>query len=100
MFEAEVTSVDRSSEVIVTFYVVGKKEVSLLAKTSPLDLNFSKFGVPVNVLNIEKRAFPKIPDIKVRLSIDANVKPVQQPVRRTSVAYEEKVEEKLQQELG
>lgn len=92
-------SVNRSPEVIATFYVVKKGEVSLLGKTTAIALNVLKLGVPVNAVNIEKRAFPKIPNLKVRLSIDGNVKPVQQPVRRIPVAYEQKVEQKLQQAL-
>lgn len=57
-----------------------------------------KLGLDVN--NVQVLPFPKIKGISVRLSIDENVRPVQQPLRRIPVSLETKVEEKLKEALA
>lgn len=93
VFEA-VIGLDLVSNVIVSFYVIENGGQSLLGRDTAIKLNVLKLGPGINQIQ-DSQIFPKIKGIKISLSIDKSVKPVQQPLRRVPSALEEKVEQKL-----
>ncbi|XP_055842044.1 uncharacterized protein K02A2.6-like [Episyrphus balteatus] len=93
VFEAPI-HVSNQKELIASFYVIANGRQSLLGRETALRLQVLKLGLTINQLE-DSQPFPKIKDIKVHLSIDKSVKPVQQPLRRIPSALEEKVELKL-----
>lgn len=71
----------------------------MLGEDTAIKLGVLKLGIGIN--HVEKlKPFNKIAGIKVRLSIDTSIKPVQQPLRRVPVAVEDKVEAKLNEILA
>ncbi|XP_017462168.1 PREDICTED: uncharacterized protein LOC108355515 [Rhagoletis zephyria] len=93
IFEAPI-SVLQNREVVATFYVVEKGSQSLLGKKTATQLNVLKLGLEACRVEMVQ-PFPKIKNRQIKLSIDLNVKPVQQSLRRVPVAVEEKVAAKL-----
>ncbi|XP_067615133.1 uncharacterized protein [Eurosta solidaginis] len=80
VFEAP-RPVKKHSENIATFYVIKDGKQSLLGRDTAIQLKVLKLGLSVNSVE-EVKPFPKIPNIKVKLSVDQSVKPVKQPMRR------------------
>lgn len=94
VFEAPIY-ISHMPEKIATFYVIENGRQSLLGKDTAIKLNVLRLGLNVNKVE-ELAPFPKWKNIVVKLAIDTNVTPVQQPVRRIPVALEEKVILKLE----
>lgn len=94
VFEAPIY-IGHMPEKIATFYVIENGRQSLLGKDTAIKLNVLRLGLNVNKVE-ELAPFPKWKNIVVKLAIDTNVTPVQQPVRRIPVALEEKVILKLE----
>lgn len=87
-------------EVIAPFYVVNKGDVSIIGKITAKQLGILKLGLDINRIEIKTvTPFPKIKDFVVKLTIDPNVKPVQQSMRRVPIAVEPIVEKKLDEAL-
>lgn len=97
-FTAPVAVNKKGLEIIQTFMVVQQGTISLLGKKTALSLGVLRLGLTAYV-NPEPNTFPKIKDVKVKLTINPNIKPIQQPVRRVPIAIEEKVECKLDEAL-
>lgn len=96
-------SLSNKKEIIASFFVVKNGDVSITGKDTAKQLGILRLGLSVNRIEVDNISpFPKIKDAVVKLAIDPNVKPVQQPVRRVPVAVEALVEEKLKtaQKLG
>lgn len=96
VFDAPIC-VGNRNEIMSSFYVIKNGNQSLLGRETALSLNVLKLGLDVNHIHEreQQRPFPKVHGIKVTLSIDHTVKPVQQPVRRVPVALEGKVSNKI-----
>lgn len=108
VFESTVT-VDGTSndhKLAATFYVVVGGSQSLLGKDTAKQLGVLKIGLPtmhssVNTLvPIEKRIFPKMRNVQLRIPVDITVVPVAQRVRRPPIALLTRIEEKLSQLLA
>ncbi|XP_053956201.1 uncharacterized protein K02A2.6-like [Anastrepha ludens] len=98
VFEAPV-GVRKQSEKIATFYVIKDGKQSLLGRDTAIQLKVLQLGLGVN--NVEMmQPFPKISNVKIKLSLDPAIKPVKQPVRRIPIALERKVEDKLNEPLA
>ncbi|XP_058977362.1 uncharacterized protein K02A2.6-like [Musca domestica] len=97
VFEA-VIGLDPVSNLISSFYVIENGRQSLLGRVTAIKLGVLKLGRGVNQIE-NCHVFPKIRGIKVSLTIDKSVKPVQQPLRRVPSGLEEKVERKLNEAL-
>jgi len=92
--------IEGKKEVIDTFMVVERGSISLLGKHTAITLGVLKLGVTAQINQIgTSKKFPKLNNIRVKLTIDPSVKPVQQPVRRIPIAIESKVENKLMEAL-
>ncbi|XP_049316516.1 uncharacterized protein LOC125779294 [Bactrocera dorsalis] len=98
VFEAPI-SVENKLEKIATFYVIKNGCQSLLGRNTAMQLGVLKVGLGVNSIEIAQ-PFPKMLGVKIKLSIDPTVKPVQQPMRRIPIALEEQVEEKIKQMIA
>ncbi|XP_036334769.1 uncharacterized protein K02A2.6-like [Rhagoletis pomonella] len=98
VFEAPV-AVRKHSESIATFYVIKYGKQSLLGRDTAIQLKVLKLGLGVNSVEIVE-PFPRISNIKVKLSLDPSIKPVKQPMRRIPIALEKKVEDKLNEALA
>lgn len=85
-------------EIITSFYVVEKGDVSLIGKDTAKQLGILKLGLDVNRLE-KVTPFPKVKKVLVTLSIDPYVRPVQQPLRRVPISVESQVEDKLNEAL-
>ncbi|XP_055714982.1 uncharacterized protein K02A2.6-like [Phlebotomus papatasi] len=59
-----------------------------------------KIGLDINQVITPAEEFPKIKDILIDLVIDHRVKPVQQPYRRTPLALEERINQKIDELVG
>ncbi|KAG5897166.1 hypothetical protein JTB14_020895 [Gonioctena quinquepunctata] len=79
-FQTTVGTSDRR-EIITSFFVVDEGELSILGKDSAKRLGVLKLGLGVNCIQ-DVSVFPKVKNVKVSLTIDKTVKPVQQPLRR------------------
>ncbi|XP_051864185.1 uncharacterized protein K02A2.6-like [Drosophila albomicans] len=97
VFEAPISAVP-DVEVIATFFVIKNGRQSLLGRETAIKLNVLRLGLSVN--RVETTApFPKWKGVEIKLCIDPQIKPVQQPVRRIPVALEDKVAAKLDEAL-
>ncbi|KAG5883825.1 hypothetical protein JTB14_033747 [Gonioctena quinquepunctata] len=96
-FQTTVGTSDRR-EIITSFFVVDEGELSILGKDSAKRLGVLKLGLGVNCIQ-DVSVFPKVKNVKVSLTIDKTVKPVQQPLRRVPVAVEALVEAKLNEAI-
>ncbi|XP_043063170.1 uncharacterized protein LOC122319635, partial [Drosophila yakuba] len=92
-------SVEPGTEEIASFYVIENGEQSLLGRDTAIKLKVLRLGRNINRIE-EMEPFPKWKNIEVSLSIDYDVKPVQQPVRRIPAALEDKVMERLDEALS
>lgn len=106
IFDAEIIirGVDRNVQTLASFYVIEKAERSLLGKQTALDLGILSLGLQrlSNTNSVQqqiKEPFPKVKDVIVEISIDPNVKPVIQPLRRAPIALLEQIEAKIQELL-
>lgn len=85
------------------FMVVQNGQRNLLGDTTSKQLGILKIGLETNhVSNNDANDFPfsKITGTKVRISMDPNITPVFQPLRRIPIPLEEAVNEKLDELLG
>ncbi|XP_044753909.1 uncharacterized protein K02A2.6-like [Coccinella septempunctata] len=96
-FETTV-SLQGKHEIITNFYVVEQGDISILGKDVAKRLGILKLGLNINHIE-EIKSFPKIKNIKVKLTINSQIKPVKQPVRRVPITLEAKVERKLKEAL-
>lgn len=97
VFEAQI-SVGTNNEVLTTFYVVGGGDQLLLGKVTAKKLGVLKVGLEVNRIQTNE-PFPKWKGAPVTLTIDPEITPVQQPIRRVPVAWEKAVADKIQKAL-
>jgi len=81
--------------VIATFYVIKNGGQSLLGRDTAIKLNVLRLGLNVNRIE-ESTPLPRCKGVKVKLCIDPEIRPVQQPVGRIPLALEEKVHAELQ----
>nr|CAI5843240.1 unnamed protein product [Callosobruchus analis] len=75
--------------------------ISLLGKDVAKQLGALKLGINAATLEGVK-GFPKIKDIRAKLSVDPYVKPAQQPVRKIPISVEQvenKIKEALQKDI-
>lgn len=93
------TRLENGQERIESFMVVENGTTSLSGKQTSIYLGILKLGLNLDINQIEDIR-PKIPDIKIKLTIDSKIKPVQQPIRRISIAVEARVEQKLDEALA
>lgn len=85
-------SVTKSVEIIASFYVVEKGEISLLAKETAKKLGILKLGLQT-INNIDKsEVFSKVKNITVKLTINKSMKPIRQPLRRVPVSVEKQLQ--------
>ncbi|KAG5865353.1 hypothetical protein JTB14_037363 [Gonioctena quinquepunctata] len=96
-FQTTVGTSDRR-EIITSFFVVDEGEFSILGKDLAKRLGVLKLGLGVNCIQ-DVSVFTKVKNVKVSLTIDKTVKPVQQPLRRVPVAVEALVEAKLNEAI-
>ncbi|XP_055586012.1 uncharacterized protein K02A2.6-like [Uranotaenia lowii] len=104
VFEA-VISVDGlpQSEQVATFFVVVDGAQPLLGKETAKLLGVLTIGLPQSVnsvVSFEKRPFPKMKNVLLRIPVNSNVNPVAQRVRRPPVALLSRIEEKIAQLLA
>nr|DAA65004.1 TPA_exp: gag-pol protein [Drosophila sechellia] len=97
-FDAPV-SIGSNPEVIAPFFVIKKGKQSLLGKETAIKLQVLRLGLEVHSIE-SVSPFPKWKGLPVKLSIDPDIKPVQQPMRRIPIALEEKVIGKLEEALA
>lgn len=95
-FQTTVSAANQK-EIITSFFVVDRGDVSILGKDAAKQLGVLKLGVGINRVIENTSPFPKIKGVKVKLSIDTSVKPVQQPLRRVPVAIEAAVGNKIKE---
>lgn len=76
--------------------MIEKEKQSLLGRETAIGLKVLRLGLEVRHIH-EISAFPKWKGASVKLSIDYDVKPVQQPMRRIPIALEDKVSDKIQE---
>lgn len=81
-----------------TIYVAPHGQTNLLGKSAAIKLYLLKIGYEVQscATIVEKKEFPKIPNVKAMIQIDMSVKPVIQRYRNIPLALEELVEKKLE----
>lgn len=80
------------------FYVASNAAEDILASETAKRLRCLKVGY--RVLNVAvSEEFPKVPQIKVKIHINPNVRPVIQKYRRVPLAVESKIEEKVKELL-
>lgn len=99
-FEAniEVENTNSKHGMNALFYVIKGGQQSLLGKETAKRLGVLKIGLPnqINSLTVlEKRSFPKMKNVQVKIPINQNVTPVAQQVRRPPIALLSKIEDKL-----
>lgn len=85
-------------ETITHFYVVEKGEIFLLGKETAKQIGVLKIGTNINQIS-QTTTFSKNKNVIVKLTIDPDVKPVKQPLRRIPISVETLVEEKLSEAL-
>ncbi|XP_043865317.1 uncharacterized protein K02A2.6-like [Drosophila mojavensis] len=95
VFEAPIRVQERP-EIIATFYVIENGRQSLPGRDTAVQLNVLKLGLNVNRVEAHT-CFPKWKASPVRLAIDHNVRPVQQPMRRFPTALEDQIAERINQ---
>ncbi|XP_043659792.1 uncharacterized protein K02A2.6-like [Drosophila teissieri] len=95
VFEAPIAIKD-NPEQIASFFVIEKGRQSLLGRETATKLNVLRMGLPVNHIEIIA-PFPKWKSVSVKLTIDPDIDPVKQPMRRIPVALEDKVNAKLEE---
>lgn len=88
-----------NTERIATFYVIENGCQSLLGRDTATQLGVLKLGVNVNRVDVVE-PFPKMLGVKIKLSINPEVKPIQQAMRRVPIALEKQVEDKINQMLA
>lgn len=76
------TTIDIPSrqEIVSSFYVIDAGNSSLLGMSTAKQLGIFKLGPNINQIETVS-SFPKIKDVILKLNIDPNFKPVQQPLR-------------------
>lgn len=98
VFEAPI-SIGLNPEVMASFFVIKNGTQSLLRKDTALELNVLRLGLKVKKID-SVTPFPKWKGPPVKLSIDTNIKPIQQPIRRIPIALEDKVIAKLEEAVA
>lgn len=91
-------SIKGKQEIIATFFVIDGGDVSLVGKDTAKRLGILKLGLNVNTIE-QILPFPKVKNVKVKLTIDPTVKAVRQPLRKVPVTVELAVEQKLDEAL-
>lgn len=105
VFDAEIGITGQKSPVVVsTFFVIEKGERPLLGKATAKKLGVLTLGLVPRVCYANRvsnrKPFPSIKGVKVRIPIDAEVRPVIQPLRRVPVALQEKISGKIDELLA
>lgn len=80
------------------FYVARFGQENLMSEETALNLHLLMTGYEVQGLATARvsEEFPKVPNLKVRISIDPSVKPIALPYRHIPMALEELVNKKLE----
>lgn len=91
---------------VATFFVVVGGSQPLLGKETAKQLGVLTIGLPsadtmINMLMpVEKRQFPKMKNVRLRIPVDTSVVPVAQRARRPPIALLSRIEDKLSQLLA
>ncbi|XP_055622846.1 uncharacterized protein K02A2.6-like [Toxorhynchites rutilus septentrionalis] len=99
MFEAWTSVNDTKPKAYAEFFVIQGACKSLLSKRTAEDLKVLKVGLVVNSITLKSDAFPKFPNVQIKLSIDKSIPPKKLAYLRIPAAMEEKVDMKIQQML-
>jgi len=104
-FEAEIEAGDQKLQ--ADFIVIEEKGQPLLGRETAVNLGLLKIGIGVNAISSTEKivddyqsvftGIGKLQGRQVKLSVDPQVKPVAQPVRRTPFGLRDKVESKIQE---
>ncbi|XP_062538924.1 uncharacterized protein K02A2.6-like [Armigeres subalbatus] len=95
IFEAWVSVNDNKPKTYAEFFVIQGAKKSLLCKRTAEELKVLQVGLDVCHIELKTNAFPKFPNVQVKLSVDPNVPPRKLAYLRIPVAMEEKVDQKL-----
>ncbi len=98
-FRASISVV--SKKISAIFYVIKNSRKSLLGKQTAMELGVLKIEIPRECNAVQAvTPFPHMKGIKVKLNIDQGVHPVSQQLRRVPIAFEGKIEEKIDELLA
>lgn len=100
IFEAWISINESKPKSYAEFFVVEGSQKSLLSKRTAEDLKVLKVGLEVQNIEVKTEAFPKFPNVQVKLSIDRQVPPRKIAYLRIPAAMEEKVDRKIQEMLN
>ncbi|XP_058820776.1 uncharacterized protein LOC131682958 [Topomyia yanbarensis] len=100
IFEAWVSINECKPRSYAEFFVVQRAKKSLLCKRTAEDLKVLKVGLDVSNIEVKSDAFPKFPNVQVKLSIDPNVPQRKVAYLRIPVAMEERVDQKILEMLN
>lgn len=104
VFDADITVQDTNKQLKeeATFYVVTDGSQTILGRKTAKSLGMLFIGLPSTqkcdvqtIESLDKRSFPKIKGVKLRIPIDKHVSPVSQHARRPPLALLPRIEEKL-----
>lgn len=95
VFEAWVSINESKPKSYAEFFVIKGAKKSLLCKRTAEELKVLKVGLDVSNIEVKRDAFPKFPNVQVKLSIDPKVTPRKVAYLRIPVAMEEKVDQKI-----
>lgn len=101
-----VDGADNNRERTAIFYVVVGGSQPLLGKDTAKELGVLKIGLPTmyssvnSLVPVDKRVFPKMKNVQLRIPVDTSIVPVAQRVRRPPIALLTRIEEKLSQLLA
>ncbi|XP_055602843.1 uncharacterized protein K02A2.6-like [Uranotaenia lowii] len=99
IFEAWISINESKPRNYAEFFVIQGAHKCLLSKRTAEDLKVLKVGLDVQHVGLKQNAFPKFPNVQIKLSIDRSVVPRKITYLRIPVAMEEKVDKKIQQML-
>lgn len=98
-FRAEIEVVDYAKPLITAeFLVVSEGRRSLLGRSTASDLRLLQVGGTVNVCEAEEepKAFPKVPGVLIKFSVDESVPPVKNAYYNVPAAYRDSARARLQ----
>lgn len=85
-----------TNSITADFFVVKNGKRSLLGRSTPNDLKVLIVGAQVNSCKITSdKTFPKVPGIKIKFSIDANMPPARNAYYNIPAAYREGARRRL-----
>ncbi|XP_062557692.1 uncharacterized protein LOC134222542 [Armigeres subalbatus] len=94
IFEAWISVNEFKPKTYAEFFVIEGSQKSLLSKRTAEDLKVLKVGLEVQSIVVGNEAFPKFPNVQIKLSIDSRVPPKKIAYLRIPAAMEQKVDQK------